>query len=78
MTPPLTAARPGGPLHRVGRAPDAWSWPPWSYAGEDGRFGNRFDDPAGAYRVLYASPSRDRYRIPCSDSPSSATPRSNT
>ena len=58
MTPALSAARPGGPLHRVGRAPDAWSWPPWAYAGEDGRFGNRFDDPAGEYRVLYASSPR--------------------
>lgn len=58
MTPPLSAARPAGHLHRVGRAPDAWAWPPWSYAGEDGTFGNRFDDPAGAYRMLYASSQR--------------------
>ena len=58
MTPALSAARPGGPLHRVGRAPDAWAWPPWAYAGEDGTFGNRFDDPAGEYRVLYASSPR--------------------
>ena len=58
MTPALSAARPAGPLHRVGRAPDAWAWPPWAYAGEDGTFGNRFDDPAGEYRVLYASSPR--------------------
>lgn len=58
MTPALSAARPSGLLHRVGRAPDAWSWPPWAYAGEDGTFGNRFDDPAGEYRVLYASSQR--------------------
>jgi RES domain len=58
MTTALTAARPGGRLHRVGRAPDAWAWPPWAYAGEDGTFGNRFDDPAGEYRVLYASSQR--------------------
>jgi hypothetical protein len=58
MTSPLSAARPRGLLHRVGRAPDAWAWAPWSYAGEDGTFGNRFDDPAGEYRVLYASSQR--------------------
>jgi hypothetical protein len=58
MTPALSAARPGGLLHRIGRAPDAWSWPPWAYAGEDGTFGNRFDDPLGEYRVLYASSER--------------------
>jgi hypothetical protein len=54
MTPAQSAAQPGGVLHRVGRAPDPWAWPPWAYAGE-GSFGNRFDDPAGEYRVLYAS-----------------------
>ena len=27
-------------------------------AGPDGTFGNRFDDPEGAYRVLYASSQR--------------------
>jgi hypothetical protein len=58
MTPALSAARPGGLLHRVGRAPDAWAWPPSAYAGEDGTFGNRFDDPADEYRVLYASSPR--------------------
>lgn len=58
MTAPLTAARPKGLLYRVGRAPDPWAWPPWAYAGEDGTFGNRFDDPAGEYRVLYASSQR--------------------
>ena len=58
MTPALSAARPEGVLHRVGRAPDPWAWPPWAYAGEDGTFGNRFDDPAGEYRVLYASSER--------------------
>jgi hypothetical protein len=50
--------RPEGPLYRVARAPDAWAWPDWSYAGADGTFGNRFDDPAGSYRVLYASSTR--------------------
>ena len=58
MTPALAAIRPGGKLYRVGRAPDAWDWPDWAYAGEDGTFGNRYDDPAGEYRVLYACSQR--------------------
>ncbi len=55
MTPPLAVTRPAGNLYRVARAPDAWAWPPWEYAGEDGTFGNRYDDPRGEYRVLYAT-----------------------
>jgi len=47
-------ARPGGPIHRVGRAPDAWAWLDWAYA----PFGNRYDDPVGVYRVLYACEQR--------------------
>ncbi|MQA00994.1 MAG: RES domain-containing protein [Dehalococcoidia bacterium] len=39
-------------------APDPWTWPDWSQAIRDGTFGNRWDDPDGAYRVLYASSSR--------------------
>lgn len=50
-------ARPDGPLYRVARAPDPWVWPAWSHAGPDGTFGNRYDDPQGSYRVLYASSS---------------------
>jgi RES domain len=38
----------------VGRKPDPWLPPDWAYA-KDGTFGNRFDDPEGIYRVLYAS-----------------------
>jgi hypothetical protein len=30
----------------------------WIYAGPDGTFGNRYDDPAGEYRVLYAAGQR--------------------
>src|SRR5262249_49773364 len=30
----------------------------WSYAGPDGTFGNRYDDPEASYRVLYASSQR--------------------
>jgi hypothetical protein len=58
MSCDLEVARPDGPLFRLGRLPDAWAWPDWAYAGEDGTFGNRFDDPVGEYRVLYASTQR--------------------
>jgi hypothetical protein len=58
MTSALAAAGPSGNLYRVSRGADAWAWPAWAYAGEDGTFGNRFDDPAGEYRVLYASSPR--------------------
>ena len=54
----LESKRPAGPLFRVGRDRDAWAIPDWAYAKEDGTFGNRFDDPAGVYRVLYASSQR--------------------
>jgi hypothetical protein len=47
-----------GPIYRVGRAPDPWSWPGWTHARPDGTFGNRWDDPRGVYRVLYASSQR--------------------
>jgi hypothetical protein len=45
-------------IWRVGRTPDAWGWPDWRFAGPDGTFGHRFDDPRGEYRVLYASSER--------------------
>ena len=45
-------------VHRIGRKPYAWQYPDWSRANPDGTFGNRFDDPNGAYRVLYASSAR--------------------
>jgi hypothetical protein len=54
----LESKRPAGPLFRVGRDRDAWAVPDWAYAKEDGTFGNRFDDPMGVYRVLYASSQR--------------------
>ena len=54
----LESKRPSGPLFRVGRDRDAWAVPDWAYAKEDGTFGNRFDDPTGVYRVLYASSQR--------------------
>ena len=43
------------PLFRIGRQPDPWQPPDWSRASSDGTFGNRFDDPQGNYRVLYAA-----------------------
>ena len=58
MTPALDAASPGDRVFRLARAPDPWAWPDWSNAGPDGTFGNRWDDPARAYRVLYASSTR--------------------
>jgi len=42
----------------LARRPDPWAWPDWAYAGEDGTFGNRYDDPASEFRVLYASSDR--------------------
>jgi hypothetical protein len=49
---------PDGRLWRIGRSPDPWAWPDWSHAAADGTFGNRWDDPAGSYRVLYAASGR--------------------
>lgn len=54
----FATARPDGPLYRLAREPDPWAWPAWSHAGPDGTFGNRWDDPQGSYRVLYASSQR--------------------
>ena len=47
-----------GVIYRLGRKSDPWSAPDWASAGPDGTFGNRFDDPEGMYRVLYASSQR--------------------
>ena len=46
-------------IHRVGRLPNPFAWPDWAYADPDGTFGNRFDDPRGTYRVLYAATGRE-------------------
>jgi RES domain len=54
----LEARRPDGQVFRLGRRPDAWQPPDWLLAQSDGTFGNRFDDPEGYYRVLYASSQR--------------------
>lgn len=58
MSSALAAVEPDGPLHRLGRGPDPWAWPEWAYAGPDGTFGNRYDDPEASYRVLYVSSRR--------------------
>jgi hypothetical protein len=45
-------------IYRFGRSPDPWQPLDWALAGPDGTFGNRFDDPQGVFRVLYASSQR--------------------
>ena len=57
MTCDLDAVSPSAELYRVGRFPDPWRWPDWSFARGD-TFGNRWDDPESAYRVLYCSSQR--------------------
>ena len=53
----LHVVSPDGPLYRIARPPDPWSWPNWANIGPDGTLGNRWDDPEAVYRVLYASSS---------------------
>jgi hypothetical protein len=50
----LEGTRPPGPVSRIGRWPDPWAWPPWEAQHSDTTFGNRWDDPEGVYRVVYA------------------------
>jgi hypothetical protein len=52
-------------VFRLGRRPAPWAWPDWAYAEADGTFGNRFDDPQGIYRVLYASTQRLATFVEC-------------
>ena len=48
---------------------DAFAPPPWDKAGEDGTFGNRFDDPRAKREV----PQEDRFRmIYCATRPAGA------
>jgi hypothetical protein len=49
----LAAAVNPGQVWRVGYRPDPWAWTPWQYAGDNGRFGGRWDDPAGTFRTIY-------------------------
>jgi len=59
----LEKRRPTEPVYRLGRRPNAWQPPEWFLAHSDGTFGNRFDDPQGYYRVLYASSQRLAYFV---------------
>jgi hypothetical protein len=54
----LESKRPPATIFRIARKPDPWLPPDWSRANPDGTFGNRFDDPEGYYRVIYASTQR--------------------
>lgn len=58
MSRSLSLADCVSPVFRIGRHPDAWSFVDWARAGDEGTFGNRWDDAAGLYRVLYASSQR--------------------
>jgi hypothetical protein len=58
-------ADPPAEVYRLGRRPDPWAWPDWAYAEADGTFGNRYDDPQGIYRVLYASTQRVATFVEC-------------
>lgn len=51
----LEGKHPPETIFRIARKPDPWQPPDWSRANPDGTFDNRFDDPEGYYRVLYAS-----------------------
>jgi hypothetical protein len=58
MSNGLASVHAEGSIYRLGRIPDPWAWPDWSYAAADGTFGNRWDDPAASYRVIYACSQR--------------------
>jgi hypothetical protein len=45
-------------VFRIGRKPDPWALLSWTWAHDDGTFGNRYGDPAAKYRVLYAATKR--------------------
>ncbi len=58
MSCDFDAVEPDRTVYRLGRTPDPWAWPDWSRAAPDGTFGNRWDDPDGEFRVLYAASER--------------------
>lgn len=58
MTCDLEFVEPSSELFRLGRKPDPWDWNDWTYAGPDGTFGNRWDDPESKYRVPYGCSQR--------------------
>lgn len=43
-----------GSVFRVGHLPNPWLWTDWRYAEDNGRFGGRWDDSEGSFRVVYA------------------------
>lgn len=50
----------------MARKPNPWAPLGWAWASpQDGTFGNRFDDPSGIFRVLYASSQRLGCFIEC-------------
>jgi RES domain len=50
---------PSRELYRIGYKPNVWALPDWKYiSSTDGTFPNRYDDPNGEYRVLYAASQR--------------------
>ncbi len=56
---PLEVKSAGDTVFRIARGRDPWTWPDWAYADSvDATFDNRWDDPEGSYRVLYASSQR--------------------
>jgi hypothetical protein len=55
----LEGIRPSARVTRIGRRPNPWAWPPWEAQDSDSTFGNRWDDPEGIYRVLYAATQRE-------------------
>lgn len=50
----LAVALDPGQVYRVGRRPSPWTWTPWQYASDTGRFSGRWDDPRGSFRSVYA------------------------
>lgn len=50
---------PRAPVYRVGRMPNPFAPPLWTYARPDGAFDGRFDDPGGSRGI----PVEDRFRV---------------
>lgn len=60
---------PAGPVYRVAWGSIPFAPPPWSIAGSDGTFGNRFDDPSQVRGV----PPAERFRmLYCASQPEAA------
>ncbi len=59
MASELSTVAPPRVVYRVARGLDPFEPPDWRYVGDDGTFGNRFDDP-GAGRGI---PEAERFRV---------------